>query len=289
MEGRIVAVHSAWCRVATGDIVLKCVFRGRIRRETQDVYPGDFVRVREDEGAFVVDRILPRKNCLARPPVANIDQAIVVTALNNPPVDTLGIDRLMVHLEVQAIRGALCINKSDIEDPGEIARLKCVYEKAGYPVLVTSAASGEGMGSFSDLVENTVTVLAGASGVGKSRLLSRLLGIGIEVGKLGRRGRGRHTTKGVTLYKVGRSGFLADTPGFSKLGSVECEPWEVSHHYPEMAGLVHLCHFPRCLHKTEGLCAVKDALSRGEIARLRYENYLMLLEESLERVKWKYE
>lgn len=289
LEGRITRVHSAFCVVVSGEREYKCVFRGRIRREIPEVYPGDFVVIQKNGDRFVVDRILPRKNFLVRPPVANIDQVIVVTALTHPPVDTVGIDRMLVHVEAQGIAGALCINKCDIEDGDQIRTLREVYEKAGYPVRVTSAVQGDGLDSLKAIIEGTVTVVAGASGVGKSRLLSGLLGIGIEANELGRTGRGRHTTKGVTLYKVGQSGFLADTPGFSKLESVQCEPHEIAHYYPEMARYVHMCRFPRCLHKTEDPCEVRKALAEGKIAPQRYANYLVLLDECLEKVKHRYE
>ncbi len=289
LEGRITRVHSAFCVVISGGREYRCVFRGRIRREFSDVYPGDFAAIREHGDRFVVDKILPRKNFLIRPPVANIDQVIVVTALTHPPVDTIGIDRLLVHVEAQGIAGALCINKCDIEDGGQIQKLREVYEKAGYPVRVTSATERIGLDSLADAIEGTVAVVAGPSGVGKSRLLSSLLGVEIEAKELGRTRRGRHTTKGVTLYRVRQQGFLADTPGFSKLDSVLCEPHEIAQYYPEMAAYAHSCHFPRCLHKTEDPCEVKKALAEGKIAPQRYANYLVLLDECLEKVKHRYE
>ncbi|MGI6643865.1 MAG: ribosome small subunit-dependent GTPase A [Bacillota bacterium] len=289
LEGRITRVHSAFCMVLSGQREYRCVFRGRIRKESSDVYPGDLAVIREQGGQFLVENILPRKNLLIRPPVANVDQMIVVTALTHPPIDRVGIDRLLVHAEAQGIAGALCINKCDIENMQEIRALKEIYEKAGYPVRVTSATERIGLESLAGIIEGTVAVVAGPSGVGKSCLLSGLLGVEIEAKELGRTMRGRHTTKGVTLFRIGRQGFLADTPGFSKLESVTCEPHEIAHYYPEMAAYAHLCHFPRCLHKTEDLCQVKDALAQGKIAPERYASYLVLLDECLEKVKRKYE
>ncbi len=289
LEGRIIAVHSAFCIVASEGNDYRCVLRGRIRRETDQVFPGDLVTVDKKHGRFVIDRVHPRRNLLIRPPVANVDQMVVVTAITSPPKDTLGTDRLLVHGEMQGITGAICINKCDLEDPEEVSSLKEIYENAGYPVIVTSATEGKGLDELSESIEGTVFIVAGASGVGKSRILSKLLGIEIEVRKLGRTGRGRHTTKGVTLYKLGRSGFLADTPGFNKVTLPDCEPHELATYYPEMAQYTYSCYYPRCLHKTETLCQVKSALQEGKISPERYANYLVLLEECLEKEKRKYE
>ncbi len=289
LEGRIIAVHSAFCTVTSEGIDYRCVLRGRIRIETSQVFPGDLVTVNKKHGRYVIERVHDRKNLLIRPPVANVDQMIVVTALTSPPADTLAIDRLLVHGEMQGIRGAICINKCDIEDAHEISSLKNIYETAGYPVIVTSAVLGQGLDELSQSIEGTVSIVAGASGVGKSRILSRLLGVEIEVKKLGRTGRGRHTTKGVTLYRLGRSGFLADTPGFNKVLLPDCEPHELATFYREMADYTYSCYYPRCLHKTEPMCQVKLALEEGKISPERYANYLVLLDDCLEKEKRKYE
>lgn len=290
MVGRILAVYSAWCEVASGSRTYRCLFRGRLRKgESAEIYPGDLVEIEESGKVMAVKKVLPRKNLLVRPPVANIDRAVIVTAITRPEADLAAIDRLFVHLESQGIEGSLCINKSDIEDPEKVNELREIYQKAGYPVDVTSAVTGEGLDSLKERMQGGTSILAGQSGVGKSKLLTALLGVGLATGELGRTGRGRHTTKGVTLFRVGESGFLADTPGFSKLEGVECEPEELSYYYPEMADLVPLCRYPRCLHKTEDPCAVREAVSDGRISPQRYANYLKLLEESLERMKRKYE
>lgn len=253
------------------------------------VYPGDFVEIEESGKVMAVKKILPRKNLLVRPPVANVDRAVIVTAVTQPVVDPVGLDRLFVHLESQNIEASLCINKKDLENAEEIDSLRETYLKAGYPVDVTSAVTGEGLESLGQRMQGGMSILAGASGVGKSRLLTALVGIGLATQELGRTGRGRHTTKGVTLYRVGEAGFLADTPGFSKLEGIDCEPQDLSYYYPEMIELAPLCHYPKCLHKTEDQCAVREAVRYGRISPQRYANYLELLEESLERMRRKYE
>lgn len=289
MEARILSVHSSYCDAAYGSENLRCSFRGRLRRENADVHAGDVVELQDKRGDLVIDHILERKNLLIRPAVANVDQAIVVTAMRQPPVDLIYIDRLLVHLESRDIEAVVCINKSDIEDAAEIGRVRAIYEKAGYPAVVTSAVTGDGLKSLSQVMQGRNVVLAGASGVGKSKILSSLLRLDLLTATLSRQSRGRHTTKGVTLYRVGDSGFLADTPGFSKLDVIDCEPEELCYYYREMTGLVPLCHFPRCLHKTEDLCEVRKAVSEGRIGEERYRSYLRLLGECQLKEKRKYE
>lgn len=273
-----------------GNRAVRAVFRGRLRKGKVDlIYPGDLVELEEAGKVMAVKKVLPRKNLLVRPPVSNIDRAIIVTAVTQPEVDPVGIDRLFVHLESQDIEGSLCINKSDLEDPEKVRALRDTYLKAGYPVDVTSAVTGVGVDLLRERMGAGTSIFAGPSGVGKSKLLIALLGVSVETDKLARTGRGRHTTKGVTLYRIGEEGFLADTPGFSKLEGIDCEPEELSYYYSEMVELAPLCHYPRCLHKTEDPCAIREAVSHGRISQERYANYLVLLEESLERMKRKYE
>ncbi len=249
---------------------------------------GDLVCLSGGEENYVVEEIKPRKNSLSRPPVANVDQAVVVTAVTQPPVSLPEIDKVLVQFEFEGIDGAVCVNKCDVEDEGTVRELMGIYEMAGYPCQITSAVTGEGLEGLASLMEGKVTILAGASGTGKSKILKALLGIGLATQPLSKWGRGRHTTRGVTLYKRGQGGFLADTPGFSRIDLIDCMPHELCYYYPEMAPLATQCHYPRCLHNTEDMCRVKQALSEGSIHPKRYESYLLLLEQSVERMKYRY-
>ncbi len=288
LEGRVVAIYSAWCDVACNDQVLRCRLRGRLRQAGLDIVAGDLVSLAGTGEELVIEKVHPRKNLLARPPVANVDQAVVVTAVTQPPAALPEIDKVLVQLEQEGIHGVVCVNKSDLEDPDSLERLAGIYRAAGYPCQITSAFTGAGLEELASLMEGKVTILAGASGVGKSKILEALLGIGLATQPLSRRGRGRHTTRGVTLYTRGRGGYLADTPGFSRIDLVDCEPHELSYFYPEMAPHVVHCHYPRCLHNTEDQCRVKDALDQGLVHPERYASYLILLEESIERMKRRY-
>jgi ribosome biogenesis GTPase len=289
LEGRVTAVHSSYCLVSTGDKTLRCAFRGRLRHGSVQVIPGDLVRLSQTGDENLIEEVLPRKNFLIRPQVANIDQVVVVTAVTRPPIDRVYLDRVLVHLESRDIEAVICLNKKDLEDPKEMQRLASVYEKAGYPVAITSAVTGDGLSDLVGLMGGKNVVLAGASGVGKSKIISALMDLEIDTGGLSKLRRGRHTTKGVTLYKIGRSAYLADTPGFSRLDIIDCEPFDLAYYYREMTELVPFCHFPRCLHKTEEQCAVRSALDEGKIAPERYETYLALLDECLEKEKRRYD
>jgi ribosome biogenesis GTPase len=288
LEGRVTAVHSSYCLVWVGGETVRCSLRGRLRHGSVQVIPGDLVRISRKKDQGLVEEVLPRKNSLIRPPVANIDRVVVVTAVTHPPIDLVYVDRILVHLESQDIDAVVCFNKVDIEDPDEVRRLSAVYEKAGYEVARTSAVTAEGLSDLVQRMQGRNVVFAGASGVGKSKILSSVTERDISTGRLSKIRRGRHTTKGVTLYPVEGGAFVADTPGFSRLDIVDCEPFSLGYYYREMIELAPLCHFPRCLHKTEELCAVREALAEGAIAPERYETYLSLLDECIEREKRKY-
>ncbi|HHY34529.1 MAG TPA: ribosome small subunit-dependent GTPase A [Firmicutes bacterium] len=292
LEGRVLSVRSDGCLVSVGADVFRCGWRGRLRYESQKVLAGDIVEIKGGSGIWVVSRVLPRKNALIRPPFANVDQVVVVFSVVEPEVDPVVVDRLLVVLEREGIAAVVCVNKSDLYDDGTADAARKIieaYKLAGYPVVLTSAVTGNGLDVLVGLLKGKVTVLAGPSGVGKSLLISKLTGSQQAVGELSRIGRGRHTTKWVSLVPVGDGGYLADTPGFQKVDLVTIEPERLSYLFREMAELVPLCRFPRCLHKTEPGCRVKEAVSEGAVAELRYENYLRLLDECLEAWRKRYE
>lgn len=285
----MLSVHSSECKVAIGGKVVSCIFRGRLRLGCSQVHTGDLVRVTQSKGTYVIDEIVNRKNLLLRPPIANVDQAIVVTAITQPPLELAYVDRILVQLEFEEIDGVICINKQDIENEDAISKVVQIYTTAGYRCIVTSAKTGYGLDELAQLFHGKVTVFAGQSGTGKSELISAIVGVQLLTGELSHGLRGRHTTRWVKLLQAPGDGYIADTPGFSRLDLVDVEPHELGFLYREIEGYALLCHFPRCLHKTESKCEVRKALSSGKISPERYSNYLMLLEEAIERARTKYE
>ena len=286
MIGRVLSVHSAACDVDLGDRLVSCVMRGRLKISESQVYAGDIVTVSYVEGLYVIEEIHRRTNLLVRPPVANVEQGVLVTAVTKPPARYLYIDRVLVQMEYEGVRGVICVNKQDIEDPEQIAEIVDVYSMAGYECVVTSALTGYGLSELGGILDGKVSVFAGESGVGKSKIISSLLGADLLVGNLSQVGRGRHTTKWVRLFPIGDHGYVADTPGFSRMDLVPVEPHELGLLFPEIKKYADLCHFPRCLHKTEERCRVRDALSEGAISPKRYESYLKLLEEATEKRRY---
>lgn len=286
MIGRVLSVHSAICEVDLGDMLVSCVLRGRLKVSETQVYAGDIVTVSYSDDVYVIEEVHERSNLLVRPPVANVNQGILVTAVTKPPMSYLYTDRVLVQMEYEGVRGVICVNKQDIEEPEKIEEITDVYSQAGYECVVTSALTGYGLDELGRLLQGKVSVFAGQSGVGKSKLIASLVGADLLIGNLSQAGRGRHTTKWVKLFPIGGHGYVADTPGFSRIDLIPVEPHELGLLFPEIRKYAGLCHFPKCLHKTEDRCGVKHALSQGEIPARRYESYLRLLEEATERRRY---
>lgn len=283
LEGRVVRSHSNVYYVDTGDEVLECRPRGRLRYRDERVTAGDLVRVsRAGPGLGAIDEVLPRRNALTRPPVANVDQVVVVFSFHEPELDLGLVDRFLVLAAAADLPAVLCFNKVDLATPDEVATVRRVYEPLGYRFVAVSARTGQGLEDVRRLLAGRVSVLAGPSGVGKSSLLNALRpDLGLRTGEVSRKvRRGTHTTRHVALIPTGSGGMVADTPGFSQLELKDVKPVDIAWYYPEIAALAPSCRFHGCLHRAEPDCRVKAAVAAGEIDRGRYERYLSLLGEA---------
>lgn len=273
--------------------LLTCKARGRFRREHISPLPGDRVKTARDEdgenGCLL--EILPRRNVLIRPAVANIDQLLIVLAMSAPKPDLLLTDKLILQCEMIGVRPVLALNKCDAADPAYVESFCRQYEPAGYPIYRVSAATGEGAPELKQQLAGRITCLAGQSAVGKTSLINQILpGMELPVGGLAAKtDRGRHTTRHAELWQLPSGGYIVDTPGFSLLEPGELEPGELSALYPEMRERRGNCRFPGCLHASEPDCAVKEALSEGALSEERYERYLTLLEYYKEMRKHRYD
>lgn len=263
--------------------ILPCQGRGVFREKNLKPMVGDLVEIalREDSPTGTIHHILPRKNRLLRPPVANVDQVLVVQTIESPSLNPLALDKILVSIERRKLPILLCFNKMDCATAEDMEKWTALYRSIGYPTLMTNALTGEGVEAVKAALEGKITALAGPSGAGKSSLVRKMTGLDVQVGDLSSKiGRGRQTTRNIRLFDIGREGFLFDTPGFSTLSLDEFEDVSlVRECFPEFQALEEACKFRNCLHRKEPACAVKAACDRGEIGKSRYASYLKILEE----------
>jgi len=260
--------------------------RGKLKEEDVEVIPGDRVRfaVLED-GSGVIEERLERKNALFRPKIANVEQIIIIFAVQEPSLHFKLLDRLLVLGEVarldSEINLVLCLNKIDLTGYDQAQRLLAPYEKIGYQVLYTSAREKRGLDRLTNQLQDQVSVFAGPSGVGKSSLLNSIQpGLELKTGSISQQAnQGRHTTRRVELLSLETGGWVADTPGFSSLDLSFIVPRELQYFFPELKRYIGQCKFSPCFHDHEPECAVKAAVQRGKVVSHRYEHYLEFLQE----------
>ncbi|WP_107839205.1 ribosome small subunit-dependent GTPase A [Metasolibacillus meyeri] len=287
-QGRIRKALSGYYYVYQNGELIQCRGRGVFRNRGESPLVGDIVDyTKEGESDGYVMKIHPRKNELVRPPIANVDQAILVFSVKEPDFNTVLLDRFLVVLESFSVQPIICLTKMDLlaEDEKQQLQEKIAdYEAIGYTVLTTFQDDNTLMERLYPLLEEKISVLAGQSGVGKSTLLNTLLPeLQLKTGEISQSlGRGKHTTRHVELIEVG-NGLLADTPGFSSFDFDTIEKEELTACFPEFLRLSENCKFRGCLHTKEPKCAVKEALARGEVRPYRYEHYEQFLQEIMER------
>ena len=267
-----------------------CKARGLFRKTGETPLPGDDVEYELDKkGQGFIMRILPRRNALLRPAVANVDKLLIVIAATEPEPDLELVDKLLLYCKKLGITPVLVVNKCD-DDTGLGAPFVSQYADEGIEYAVVSAASGRGMESLLSLLEGDTICLAGQSAVGKTSLLNSLLGLSLETGGLSRKTeRGRHTTRHAELLPLPGGGLIADTPGFSMLESVPLEPEEIASYYGDFKEHDSECRFVGCMHLSEPGCAVKEAVKDGLISEERYKRYAKIVNEALEARRHKYD
>lgn len=276
--------------VKAGDTVYECKARGVFRRNAITPLVGDHVKLLiEENQSPVIAEILPRKNSLIRPPMANLDQLVLVAATCDPAPSTLVIDKIIAAAEDKGISPILVISKIDLE---QAQWLRDIYEPIGFPVVLVSSATGEGVERVKELLRGKITAFTGNSGVGKSSLLNQIdRRFCLETGEISRKlGRGRHTTRQVELFPLEGGGYVADTPGFS---AIQMERYDVVHKeqlpycFREFEPFLDQCRFPSCSHTCEKGCAVLEAVREGKISCSRHESYVALYQEVKDWKEWK--
>ena len=289
-EGRIIKGIGGfyYVQLANGSIV-ECRARGRFRREGNAPLVGDFVRILpQQNGDALVDVILPRRNALIRPQVANIDRLIIVLSASVPAPDWLLADKLIVQALPLGIRPLLLLNKCDTADAQVMQSFQADY--ARLDTMCVSAKTGMNIAALRERLSEGVSCFAGQSAVGKSSLLNAVIpGIALETGGLSRKtDRGRHTTRHAELLPFG-SGAVLDTPGFSLYDPAELSQEALDACYPEFGTLPQQCRFAGCMHLTEPDCAVKAMVERGGMTAVRYARYTALAREFEQRRKHRYD
>ena len=286
--GRILRSLSGFYDVLTGEGIVTCRARGILRKEGNSPLTGDLVEITVEKGKGMVEKILPRKNHFIRPAVANVDALVVFAANVNPVTEPFLIDRVAAIAGDQEVPVYLCVNKCDLDPAADLVR---IYEHAGFPVICTSAETGEGVEALRALLEGKLTAFTGNSGVGKSSILNRLApGLQLETGEVSERlGRGRHTTRHVELYRLGENTYVADTPGFSSFDTDQMElivKENLQYAFPDFGAFLGKCRFDDCSHRKEPDCAVRAAVEAGDIEASRYDSYLRLYEKSSQIKAW---
>ena len=279
MEGLIIKNISNDYVVSSNGRTYLCKPRGKFRYHGLSPLVGDVVDF-DDKEKYLL-KIHERKNCLVRPSVVNVDQAIIVASVKNPDLDTYLLDKLLTVVSYHRISPIICFTKLDLLDSDEKEKLKnyiSYYQKQGYSVV-----TNQNIDKFSALLEEKITVLAGQSGAGKSSLLNRISPeLNLKTNEISYAlNRGKHTTRHTELYSV-LGGYVVDTPGFSSVDFRGMEKISIRDNMNEMFRYLEYCKYRDCMHIKEDGCFVKHLVEKGEILKSRYENYLHFILEKEE-------
>ena len=273
-NGRIIKIISNSYTVSVDGELIVCNARGKFRNKKISPVVGDIVDV--DKKEKIIDNIYPRKNCLERPVVANIDIALIVTSVKEPNLSLILLDKLLTIVIINKIKPIICLTKIDLLNKQELKNIKNTikyYEKLGIKVVTNKDKR-----LIKKLLKDKVAVLVGQTGAGKSTLLNRLdKNLHLETNPISKSlNRGVHTTRHVELFKVGHT-FIVDTPGFSSIDFKNVSVEDLKNSFYEFKN--YRCPYNDCNHDNEKRCLVKDAVLKGDILKSRYDNYLKFLGE----------
>ena len=289
MTGTVVKGIGGFYFVHDGSVTVMGKARGNLKRDKEIIYVGDIVDFDIDEndkdGECVINRVTERRNHLTRPPVSNLDMLVVVFSLRQPEVNWPVIDKLTAGCVTAGIEPVMCVSKTDLASEDEVSEAMDRYSGI-YTAVPVNGLTGEGAGGLREIIRGRRAALAGPSGVGKSTITNLLhhaddiFEIKAETGDISEKtGRGRHTTRHVEIFPLEDGTMLYDTPGFTSLDMPRMDIRQVRELFPEFRRLHERCRYADCMHISEPGCAVREALAAGEIARSRYDSYLIMSEE----------
>lgn len=293
INGTIVRGIGGFYYVKTDEGILECKARGLFRKDKILPLVGDRVCVepRKNDETNVIKEIKERDNSLVRPPVANIDMAIIVFAIKKPEPNLYLLDRFLTIIEQNDIPICICFNKVDIADEDKIQEITSIYKKTGYPLIFSSAKKGHGIEELKQILKDHTSIFAGPSGVGKSSLLNKIQSnLNLKTGEISSKSeRGKHTTRHVELLSLTFGGYVLDTPGFTSLEIKDIEEVDLQYFFPEFLPYIDQCKFNGCRHMQEPQCAIKENVQSKNISESRYNSYLSILKEIQEQRRYKYD
>lgn len=272
MQGQIIKIISNLYTVKINDEIIDCRARGKFRNDGTTPIVGDYCIVDKDNNYIL--EILPRKNSLKRPIIANVDYALIVTSVKKPDLSLNLLDKLLSLSIMSNVKPIICLTKLDLLNKKELKNLNNIikyYKKIGFIVLKNTDKF-----KIKRLLKNKLTVLGGQTGAGKSSLLNRLdKKLDLKTAPISEAlGRGKHTTRHVEVFKIGNM-YIADTPGFSALDLDEFSKEDIKNSFIEFKK--YNCYFNDCKHLKEKDCGVRIALAKEEILKSRYDNYIELI------------
>ena len=288
-EGLVTRAQGGFFDVQSDEETRRCRARGVFKKRGVTVWVGDHVRfdpIGSKEG--IITEVLPRRTMLIRPPIANIDQVLLVFSVVTPDLNIHLLDRTLVSALCAGLDAVLVLTKCDLATSEQVAEFERIYRTVGLPVLTIAAKLGVGVEEVRAHLAGKLTVFAGPSGAGKSTLANAILPeLGLKMGEVSEKiGLGRHTTRHVELFQVAEETWVADAPGFSQL-DVDVPSSELRLYFPEFAH-VQPCPYRGCLHVEEADCQIKQAVTEGRIEARRYESYCMIFREIREREERRY-
>lgn len=281
LQGRVLKNYNGYYYVSAGERVYTCKVKGKMKQNRFSLVTGDIVSFEAGDGdEGMIKTVLPRKNFLLRPTIANLDLLVVTFASVTPDFSFLLADKLLALAELAGIPAILALNKCDLADAALLDNICSVYRPIGYEVYCISACENTGIDTLRKRLEGCICAFGGPSGVGKSSTINAIdPAVSLQTGSVSEKiGRGKHTTRFSQLLPFDK-GYIADTPGFGNLLLEELDDKTLVHGFREFAAYEDGCRFSPCTHTHEPVCGVKQAVERGQIAGSRYQSYLDILQE----------